>query len=93
MSSLQPDQIQVRLASLDGWTHVGDSIRKNFTFDGFSDAIHFVDRIAQLAEKADHHPDIDIRYNAVTLTLSTHSAGGLTNRDFDLASSIDAVNP
>jgi 4a-hydroxytetrahydrobiopterin dehydratase len=82
-------EIRAGLDGLRGWAREGDSIRKTYTLDTFPDAIAFVNRIAELAEDADHHPDIDIRFNRVACTLSTHSAGGLTRRDFDLARKID----
>jgi 4a-hydroxytetrahydrobiopterin dehydratase len=88
MKRLEEDQIGERLRQLTGWTRDGDSIRREYRFDSFGDAIAFVNRIAQLADAADHHPDIDIRYDRVVLVLSTHSAGGLTRRDFDLAERI-----
>ena len=69
----------------------GDIIRKTFTLDSFADAVAFVNRIAELAERADHHPDIDIRYDRVACALSTHSEGGLTRKDFDLARQLDAA--
>lgn len=83
-------QIEERLARLEGWQRTGSEIRRTYTFETFPGAIEFVNRVAGLAEAADHHPDIDIRYTRVTLALSTHSAGGLTGRDFDLAERIDA---
>jgi 4a-hydroxytetrahydrobiopterin dehydratase len=82
-------EIRAGLDGLKGWAREGDSIRKTYTLDTFPDAIAFVNRIAELAEEADHHPDLDIRFNRVACTLSTHSAGGLTRRDFDLARKID----
>jgi 4a-hydroxytetrahydrobiopterin dehydratase len=82
-------EIRAGLDGLKGWAREGDSIRKTYTLDTFPDAIAFVNRIAELAEEADHHPDMDIRFNRVACTLSTHSAGGLTRRDFDLARKID----
>jgi 4a-hydroxytetrahydrobiopterin dehydratase len=85
---LDDTRIRERLAALDGWDRTGDAIAKQFRFATFADAIAFVNRVAVLAEAADHHPDIDIRFDAVLLTLSTHSAGGLTMRDFDLAERI-----
>jgi 4a-hydroxytetrahydrobiopterin dehydratase len=89
MRRLDEDQISQRLARLNGgWARKGDCIEKTFTFDRFSEAIDFVNRVARLAEAADHHPDFDIRYTTVTLALSTHSAGGLTSSDFDLAAEI-----
>jgi 4a-hydroxytetrahydrobiopterin dehydratase len=81
--------IEARLAALDGWTRDGDEIRKDFTRAGFPEAIAFVVRVGFLAEAANHHPDIDIRWRTVHLTLSTHDAGGLTALDFELAGRID----
>ena len=76
-------QIQERLATLDGWTRDGDVIRKQFVFDGFASAVAFVVRLGFDAEAADHHPDILIsNYKKVTLTFTTHSAKGLTEKDF-----------
>lgn len=89
MTVLSEAQIEERLQRLDGWQRAGSEIRKTYLFDSFPRAIEFVDRVAELAEAADHHPDIDIRYTRVTLALSTHSAGGLTARDFGLAERID----
>lgn len=77
------------VAGLAGWDLKGETITKRFEFPGFLDSIAFVTRVAVLAEMADHHPDIDIRWNKVTLALTTHEAGGLTDRDVDLASAID----
>jgi 4a-hydroxytetrahydrobiopterin dehydratase len=71
------------------WELDDDTIRRTFRFADFAEAIGFVNRTALAAEAADHHPDIDIRWNRVTLTLSTHSAGGLTHLDFELADRID----
>jgi 4a-hydroxytetrahydrobiopterin dehydratase len=92
MPLLTEDQIRQRLDALAGWTREGRELRRTFTFATFALAMAFVNRVAELAEAADHHPDIDIRYNRVTLGLSTHSAGGLTSRDMDLAARIDALN-
>ena len=83
--------IDRRLGSLPGWTRKDDGITKQFTFKTFPDAIAFVARIAFDAEAADHHPDILINYKRVTLTFSTHSDGGLTEKDFDGARKVDAV--
>ena len=80
-----------RVKSLKGWTLDGDAIRKQFTFKDFLEAIAFVNRLAPEAEKADHHPDILINYKRVTLTYSTHSEGGLTDKDFAGAASADRV--
>ena len=91
MTLLSNDEIERRLATLKGWRREGHTIERTFRFDTFAHAVRFVQRVAELADRADHHPDIDIRYDRVTLRLSTHSAGGLTRRDTDLAASIDAL--
>jgi 4a-hydroxytetrahydrobiopterin dehydratase len=88
---LTEEQVSAALAGLPGWTLQGKAIRKTFTFDGFPDALEFVNDVADEAEKADHHPDIDIRWNKVTLSLSTHSAGGLTEKDTALATVIEGI--
>lgn len=91
MALLDDAEIRSRLDELKGWTRDGDAIRKTYTLDTFAEAVAFVNRIAALADKADHHPDIDIRYDRVGCSLSTHSEGGLTRRDFDLAHQIDTA--
>lgn len=91
MALLNDQEIRARLDDLQGWTREGDVIRKTYTFDSFLDSIEFVNRVAGRAEAANHHPDIDIRYDRVSCALSTHSEGGLTARDFDLAAEIDEV--
>ncbi len=87
--TLSDDTIQRRLDDLDGWTRSGDTIERELEFDGFNEAIEFINRIAPLADEADHHPEIFNVYNQVELTLTTHDAGGLTDKDFDLAASIN----
>jgi 4a-hydroxytetrahydrobiopterin dehydratase len=91
MAKLNETEIARRLKALPQWAREGDAIRKTFTFGKFADGIRFVDRVAVAADAMDHHPDIDIRYTKITTTLSTHSAGGLTAKDFDLAAKIDAA--
>ncbi|HXN75348.1 MAG TPA: 4a-hydroxytetrahydrobiopterin dehydratase [Gemmatimonadaceae bacterium] len=81
--------IQRELGNLTGWSRRGDAITKTFQFRNFLTGIDFVSAIAKAAEAADHHPDIDIRYTKVTCTLSTHSAGGVTQMDLDMARKID----
>jgi 4a-hydroxytetrahydrobiopterin dehydratase len=76
----------------DGWTLEGDAIRKKYTFADFMEAIAFVNRLAPEAEKVDHHPDILINYKRVTLTYSTHSEGGLTEKDFAGAMTADRLS-
>ena len=88
--ALSDQDARTRLAALTGWEIDGDRLRKRYTFDSFMAAIAFVNRVAALAEAADHHPDILIEYRKVTLTLTTHDEGGLSARDFSLAARIDA---
>jgi 4a-hydroxytetrahydrobiopterin dehydratase len=85
------DQIGARLATLQNWKRTGNEIVKTFEFKDFVHAMGFVNSVALSAEKVNHHPDIDIRWNKVTLALSTHSAGGLTDLDFNLARTIDEL--
>jgi len=89
MALLNDEEIGDRLNLLDGWVRDGAAIEKTYRFDTFGEAIAFVNEVAALAEKADHHPDIDVRYDSVRLRLSTHSAGGVTGRDFALADRIE----
>ncbi len=89
MARLDEKQIHSRLGELEGWSRQGDAIRRSYRFDSFTEAVGFVNRVAEAAEAADHHPDIDIRYRDVTMTLSTHSEGGITEKDLDLARRID----
>ena len=89
--ALSPAEVRSRLESLEGWQGDGDEIRRTFEFKDFKQAMSFVNRIADAAESMDHHPDIDIRYNKVALALSTHSEGGVTDKDFELARKIDAA--
>ena len=86
---LDDEAIDGRLAVLDGWTREGDEIRKSFERASFPEAIAFVVAVGFIAEAANHHPDIDIRWRTVNLALTTHDAGGLSNLDFDLAAEID----
>jgi len=80
-----------RVKKLNGWTLDGDAIKKQYTLKNFLEAIAFVNRLAPEAEKADHHPDILINYKRVTLTYSTHSEGGLTEKDFAGAAAADRL--
>ena len=88
---LDASEIAENLARLDGWSGDADRIEKQFEFGTFPAALEFVNQVAALAESANHHPDIEIRYSRVKLILSTHSAGGLTGKDFALAARIDAL--
>ena len=83
--------IQRELGSLPGWSRRGDVITKTYQFRNFLTGIEFVTAIARAAEAADHHPDIDIRYTKIICSLSTHSAGGITQNDLDMAKQIEKV--
>ncbi|MBX3353774.1 MAG: 4a-hydroxytetrahydrobiopterin dehydratase [Phycisphaeraceae bacterium] len=89
MQKLETPQIEERLKLIPEWSETNGAIQRTYLFKDFAGAIRFVNRVADLAEGADHHPDILIRYNKVTLTLSTHDAGGITGKDFDLATKAD----
>jgi 4a-hydroxytetrahydrobiopterin dehydratase len=91
MAKLTSPEIDTRMKAMTGWTRDGDAIHKQFTFAGFPEAVAFVARIAPEAERADHHPDILINYKRVTLTYSTHSEGGLTDKDFAGAAMADRL--
>lgn len=88
-AKLAEAEIAEQLNELSGWAREGDELRKTYTFPSFPAAVAFVTHVAFLAEAAAHHPDIDIRYNRVTLALTTHNAGGLTAKDFSLAAQAD----
>lgn len=91
MTLVLDHEIDVFLESHPDWSRSGNELTRMFTFKDFNESMGFVTRIAMEAEKADHHPDIDIRWNKVTLTLSTHSEGGLTVKDLDLAGTADSL--
>jgi len=86
---LSDDEITTRLEGLTGWTREGDKIERSLEFSGFNAAIGFINRIAEHADAADHHPEIFNVYNQVELALTTHDAGGLTEKDFSLAEKIN----
>lgn len=89
MTLLSEDQVRQRLAQLRGWERSGGEIRKVYPFASFAEGMAFANRVAALADVLDHHPDMLIQYRQVTLTLTSHDAGGLTERDFRLARRID----
>jgi 4a-hydroxytetrahydrobiopterin dehydratase len=91
MSKLSPADIAFRVSALLAWKIESGELIRTFQFDDFSGSLKFVNRVGELAEKAGHHPDIDIRYNKVRLGLVTHDAGGLTAKDFDLAVGVDKL--
>ncbi len=89
MTLLSEDQVRQRLAQLRGWERSGGEIRKVYPFASFAEGMAFANRVAAVAEALDHHPDMLIQYRQVTLTLTSHDAGGLTERDFRFARRID----
>ncbi len=91
MPKLNEAQIQAALASVPEWGESGDAIQRTYQFSDFLKAMAFVDQVAKSAEASQHHPDILIRYSKVTLTLSTHDAGGITVKDFELAKRCDQL--
>ena len=91
MALLTHAQITERLKSVDGWSAAGNAIRKEYTFQDFPEAVLFVSALVPGAEDADHHPDIEIHYKRVILTYSTHSEGGVTEKDFAGAMMADEV--
>jgi len=91
MAKLTAKEIKESLSTVPKWKKRGSEIVRTYEFKDFPAAIKFVSSVARLAEKAWHHPDIDIRWNKVTLTLSTHDEGGLTAKDFDLAAKFDRM--
>ena len=91
MAVLSDDEIGTRLAELDGWERDGDAIKKQLKFEDFRASVDFVNRITPVAEEMSHHPDICISWNTVDLTLSTHSEGGITENDFELAQQVDQL--
>ncbi len=91
MAALSNEAIQQGLGKIHGWSYQGNELHKKFTFESFMPGIEFVNKIAQAAESAGHHPDITINYNVVGIHLSTHSEGGVTEKDFSLAAKIDQL--
>jgi 4a-hydroxytetrahydrobiopterin dehydratase len=91
MEKLSDADVQSRLADHPEWSELNGAIQRTLQFANFIEAMRFVNRVADAAESMDHHPDLLIRYNKVTLTLSTHDAGGITDKDFTLARQVDAL--
>ena len=91
MPLLSEAEVESALAVLPGWSRSGDEIQKTFERKSFADAIAFVVRVGFLAEAADHHPDLDIRWRRVRVALTTHDSGGLTTNDTDLAKQIEEL--
>jgi 4a-hydroxytetrahydrobiopterin dehydratase len=92
MALLGDDEIEAKLAGLEGWERRGDAIAKAFDRGDFVGSVRFVDSLVAPAEEIGHHPDLAISWSTVTVTISTHSEGGLTAADFELATKIDALS-
>jgi 4a-hydroxytetrahydrobiopterin dehydratase len=91
MARLSDEEIDERLAGLDGWERDGDAIRRQFELDDFKGSVDFVNRLTAEAEGMNHHPDLEISWNKVTVSITTHSEGGLTENDFELAARISRL--
>jgi 4a-hydroxytetrahydrobiopterin dehydratase len=91
MPALTAKQVSLHLKAVPNWSKHAQTIRRTFKFEGFMLSIAFVRRIAKQAQKINHHPDIDIRFDQVTLTFTTHDAGGITEKDFSVARQCDEV--
>jgi 4a-hydroxytetrahydrobiopterin dehydratase len=88
---LSEKEINASLNTILEWERVDSTIRRTFIFNNFSESIMFVDKVAALAESVSHHPDIDIRWNKVTLVLTTHDEGGISEKDIEMAKQINAI--
>ena len=91
MARLSDQEIEARLAELDGWQRSGDAIAKSFDNGDFKGSVEFVNRLTPAAEEMNHHPDLEISWKTVAVTITTHSEGGLTDNDFELARRIEAL--
>lgn len=91
MALLNDSEVEAKLAGLAGWTRAGDAITREFDRDDFVGSVKFVDSLVEPAEAMGHHPDLEISWATVKVTISTHSEGGLTPADFELAAKIDAL--
>ncbi|HZP90065.1 MAG TPA: 4a-hydroxytetrahydrobiopterin dehydratase [Actinomycetota bacterium] len=91
MELLPDDEIESRLGELEGWSRDGDSITKTFKNDDFVGSVRFVDALVEPAEDMGHHPDLSLSWDEVTVSITNHAAGGLTENDFELAKRIDAI--
>ena len=89
MAKLEKAEIERRLNALPGWEFKDNAIRKQYRFKEFMDGIRFLNKVAEMAEAADHHPDVKINYTRITFSCSTHDQGGVTDKDFKLAENIE----
>jgi 4a-hydroxytetrahydrobiopterin dehydratase len=93
MAKLSKEQIEFNISKVPGWTLKGNSIERVFVLEGFKEAVTFVNQIAEYAEDLNHHPDIRLQFNQVTVTLTTHEYMGLSGKDFALAQRINKLIP
>jgi 4a-hydroxytetrahydrobiopterin dehydratase len=93
MALLDDSEIEARLSGLTGWQRSGEAIAKSFSCGDFVGSVHFVESLVEPAEAMGHHPDLEISWDTVKVTISTHSEGGLTAADFELAERVDALSP
>jgi 4a-hydroxytetrahydrobiopterin dehydratase len=91
MPKLGDEEVETRLGELEGWRREGDAIVREFKLDDFLGSVDFINRLAPVAEDMNHHPDLQVSWNKVTVSITTHSEGGLTENDFELAKSIDPL--
>ncbi|HWH43233.1 MAG TPA: 4a-hydroxytetrahydrobiopterin dehydratase [Thermoleophilaceae bacterium] len=91
MAALSDEEIEARLSGLGGWERAGGALSREFEFANFVGSVEFINRITPVAEELNHHPDLEISWNKVLVKLSTHSEGGITEADFDLATRIDGL--
>jgi len=91
MALLEDAEIEAKLAGLPGWERSGDAIVKTFTHGDFVGSVRFVESLVEPAEAMGHHPDLEVSWDKVTVTISTHSEGGLTAADFELAAKVDSL--
>jgi 4a-hydroxytetrahydrobiopterin dehydratase len=88
---MSDDEVKERVSKLGGWEREGDALERQFEFANFVASVEFVNRVVPVAEEMNHHPDLSISWNKVTVSLSTHSEGGITENDFELATKIDSL--
>ncbi|HXR31371.1 MAG TPA: 4a-hydroxytetrahydrobiopterin dehydratase [Solirubrobacterales bacterium] len=93
MALLDDAKIEARLSELEGWARKGGAIEKSFSCGDFVGSVRFVQSLVEPAEAMNHHPDLEVSWDTVTVTISTHSEGGLTAADFELAAKVDALSP
>lgn len=93
MALLSETEIEEKLAGLTGWERAGEAICKRFSCGDFVGSVRFVESLVEPAEAMGHHPDLEVSWDTVTVTISTHSEGGLTGADFELAGKVDALSP